>query len=71
MKKILKNWNLKDFLYFMSMVIPVMIFCFTGPCLYAGFSVKKTIILSVIALVIAVSVGMIVEYWATKKINKE
>jgi len=63
----MKNWNLKDFLYLLSMIIPVMLFCCTGPCLYAGFSVTKTIIISVIGLIISLAVGLIVENRVTKE----
>jgi predicted neutral ceramidase superfamily lipid hydrolase len=65
-RKILKNWNLKDFLYLLIIVIPVWLFLFVGPCIYAGFTIKKTIITSAIALIIALVFAMTVDYVVTK-----
>jgi hypothetical protein len=65
-KKIIKNWTLKDFLYLLSMVIPIWLFLFIGPCIYVGYTVKKTLILGGAALVIMLTAILIVDYIVTK-----
>lgn len=65
-KRIIKNWKLKDFLYLLTMVIPVWLFLFVGPCIYVGYTVKKTLILGGVALVVILTAALIVDYVITK-----